>query len=396
VTLPLRLIPPLKHNMAVPIAIAGSGQNLVAAGDAGIQVLETLPIQSSQGSLFRDGKLDLNSFAAALAPARRLHTDLQEARDRIAATPTRFLLPTVANARALSLQSLDEVLAQAKAAAAATELLPSMFGQGDSRTWVLGAENNAELRGRGGYLGTFGLLTAQNGRLDLGDFRSVGSLPDLPTDPGELGAEPEYARQYLSLGGISAWPNLMMSPDFPTGARLLTSSLDDVAGIAADGVISVDPVALSYLLEVTGPIEIPDIPEPITADNVVEWTLNRLYFEYEDESDARREQLSVIAKAVWEEIVAGADMDTGALVGALSKAAAERHLVLFSSRPQEQALFRSLELTGELTDSPGDYLLLVGQNIGESKMDYYLSRHITYSGRLAPDGTLTASATIRI
>ncbi|MBW3590809.1 MAG: DUF4012 domain-containing protein [Actinobacteria bacterium] len=394
--LPLRAIPGINNNIEVPIAIADAGENLVAAGNAGIQLLEILPVDDADRSLFSNGDLDVNNLAAASEPAQRMRNNLRHTKSLISATPHRFLVPTVSRARARSLELLDEVLRQAEAAAAATELLPSMFGLGERRTWILGAENNAELRGRGGYLGSFGLLTAEDGRVHLGNFRGVSGLPGLPTDASTLGTDPEYVRQYLTIGGLSAWANLLMSPDFPTGARLFTTSLQRVANIPADGLISVDPMALSYLLEVTGPVEIPEIPEPITSGNVVDWTLNRLYFQYGDDTAERREQLSTIAGAVWAKIISDTDLDTGALIGALGKAADERHLILYSSRPQEQALFESLGLAGQVVASQDDYLLLVGQNFGQNKMDYYLSRDISYSGELDADGTLTAAATITV
>jgi len=60
---------------------------------------------------------------------------------------------------------------------------------------------------------------------------------------------------------------------------MLLGSLEAAANVPADGLIALDPIALSYLLRSTGPVEVPGIPEPLNASNVVEWSLNRIYFE---------------------------------------------------------------------------------------------------------------------
>jgi hypothetical protein len=45
----------------------------------------------------------------------------------------------------------------------------------------------------------------------------------------------------------------------------------------ADGVMAVDPVGLSALLRLTGPVVVPGWPVPITADNAVDVTLRQAY-----------------------------------------------------------------------------------------------------------------------
>lgn len=399
-TAALRVVPGLNNNVEVPARFARAGVNLVAVGYDGLAVAEELPLgrgTDDAGALFRDGALNLDPFLGAAAPALRLRANLQEAENSLAQTPTTFLLPPVAEARESALKLLAEARGQADAAVAAAVLLPRLLGQDSPRTWIIGAENNAELRGRGGYLGSFGVLAADGGAMELGTFQPTSGLPRLPADHLIVGeSEPAYLEQYLRLGGTSAWQNLFMSPDFPTGARLMLANLRAHAGISAGGVISVDPMALSYLMEVTGPISLEGIPEPITSENVVDWSLNRLYFEFEDENDARRQQIGNIAAVVWSRLISDPALDSRRAITALGRAVAGRHLVVYSGDPEEQALLEEVGLAGTVSDTGGDYLLVLAQNVGENKMDYYMRREISYSGQIQPGGDLMVQAQVKL
>lgn len=396
-TVPVRLIPGLRNNLIVPTRIVEAGQQLVSAGGRGMEVIHALTgDDASAQDLIVDGAINLDPLQKLQEPVRQIESSVQRARDLVADAPSSFLLPAVASARAEASHLLAQVVDQAERASSAVTLIPSIFGADGLRTFVLGAENIAELRGRGGFLGSFGLLSAGRGQVSLGEFQATARLPRLPLNPAQMRAPAEYERQYLNLGGLSAWANLVMSPDFPTGARVLMQALADHAGIQADGIIAVDPVALSYLLEVTGPVRDPSLPEPIDHANVVDWTLNRAYLLFPDESGERREQLSTIADLVWEKLLSTEGIDMQRVAAALSKAAAERHLVAYSTRPDEQALIEQLGISGKLTEADGDYLLLLGQNFGENKLDFYLARDIDYRASIHEDRSLTADVTVRI
>jgi hypothetical protein len=64
-----------------------------------------------------------------------------------------------------------------------------------------------------------------------------------------------------------------------------------------DGVISIDPVALSYVLGAEGPVTMPD-GETITKGNVVELTESTAYIRFANDNDARKSYLQSVAPAV--------------------------------------------------------------------------------------------------
>jgi len=139
-------------------------------------------------------------------------------------------MPQVSRARRDSLTAVASAGREATTVVALTSLLPKALGAGGARSWMVGAANTAELRGRSGYMGAFAFLKADQGHIVLSAFQGVDKLPVLATAFNGPDVAVEYRDHYRTLGGLNAWPNLTMSPNFPSGADLLLSRLQASGG----------------------------------------------------------------------------------------------------------------------------------------------------------------------
>jgi hypothetical protein len=391
-------IPGLNNNLQVARDIADTGDLLVESGREGLSVLQGMPIRDGKiVAPFKDGVLDIAPLREARQPADRMLDHIARARRQVAGSPTLLLFPSVAAARRNALETLQQAEEQAEIAAGAAFLLPRIFGGDGPKRWVLGAENSSELRGRGGFVGSFGILTADQGRASLENFTSITTLPPISGELSILASvDPEYARQYAFLGGLSAWANTTMSPDFNKAGALFLARLEPALQQEFDGMITLDPTGLSYLLKATGPVQVEGIEEAVTADNIVNLSLNELYFRFEDDNPDRRELLTDIAAAVWGRVFNSPDLNPRALFDALARSASERRMVMYAVDPEEQKAIERLGLAGRVEQGPDDYLLLLAQNFGENKADYYLTRHMTYTGSFDHDGNLDARLSVRV
>jgi UDP-N-acetylmuramyl pentapeptide phosphotransferase/UDP-N-acetylglucosamine-1-phosphate transferase len=395
-TWPARLIPGLKQNISVPIALARSGQELTAAGRQSASVLESLGVRGGQlGPLWHEGTLDVAAFQKAASAASAVQHRFATAQRLLDSSSSSFLIPQVSRARRDSLTAVASAGREANTVVALTSLLPKALGAEGARRWMVGAANTAELRGRSGYLGAFAILKADRGHIALSAFQGVERLPVLATAFNGPDVAVEYRDHYRTLGGLNAWPNLTMSPNFPSGADLLLSRLQASGGPVAGGAVSLDPTALSYLMEVTGPVQVAGVPDTLTAGNVVDWALNRIYALDAAHQDQRKATLADIAQAVWQRILTGQGSPLP-LGHALGRALREGHLLVYSNDRAEQADFSSLGITGEVNKAPGDYLMVLAQNFGENKMDYYMQREVTYRGRPAADGSLDVNLQVTL
>ena len=256
----------------------------------------------------------------------------------------------------------------------AARIAPSLMGADGPRTYFMGFQTNAEARGTGGLLGGFGILRFDNGVPTM-DTLAPNTEFDKPFTPLDLG--PEYADQYGFANPTTDYRNSNQSPHFPYAAQIWKSMWAQQTGMNVDGVIAIDPVALSYVLGAVGPVTMPD-GEVITRDNVVELTESTAYIRFPTDQPARKKYLQDIAREVVKGMT-GPVQSPRDLLDALGKAATEGRIAVWSASPADQKLLEETPLAHVVPDDPAPYAAVVINNLGGNKLDYYLKRGIEYA-----------------
>ena len=164
--------------------------------------------------------------------------------------------------------------------------------------------------------------------------------------------------------------NSNQSSHFPYTAQIWKSMWAQQSGMNVDGVIAIDPVALSYVLGAVGPVTMPD-GEVITKDNVVELTESTAYSRFPTDQTARKKYLQDIANEVVKKMT-GPVESPRKLLDALGKAVSERRIAVWSSSPADQKLLEETPLAHVVPDDPAPYAEVVINNLGGNKLDYYL------------------------
>lgn len=344
-----------------------------------------------------DGRIDLAAFTSIAGAADSGASGLSAASSAVDQIEREALLGPVRDA-------VDEVSALlagtadgADALARATTLLPAMLGADGPRDYLIVFQNNAEWRSLGGIVGAMAVVHTDDGAMTM---TAQGSSSDFPryTSP-VLEMDPEMQAVFKT--HPARWiQNVTQSPDFSVTGPLAREMWLREMGQEVDGVIAMDPVALSYLLKATGPVKLPTGDE-LTADNAVQLLLNDVYMRYERpaEQDAF---FAAAAAAVFGALSAG-DSDPTELVAALGRAGDERRLLLWSAIDEDQAVLEGTTLTGPLPITDDEQLgfgVYLNDSTG-SKMDYYVSPKTTLAwdkcavnedGRAS--GTLTLTVTL--
>ena len=145
-------------------------------------------------------------------------------------------------------------------------LLPPMLGSEGPRTYLVVFQNPAELRATGGIFGSYALVNADHGKIIIKEqgasSRTLGFF-----DPPVATLTPNQIELYSEL--MAQYPmDVNFTPDYPTAARLFAEMYRLRKGTAVDGVLALDPVALSYTLKGAPPIDVGDGVN-ITSDNLV-------------------------------------------------------------------------------------------------------------------------------
>jgi hypothetical protein len=275
--------------------------------------------------------------------------------------------------------------------ALAARLAPSMMGADGPRTYFMGFQTNAEARGTGGLLGGFGILRFDNGTATVD---ALGPNTELKGTNAPIGLGPEFAAQYGFTNPFTDFRNSNQSSHFPYAAQIWKSMWAQQSGANVDGVIAIDPVALSYVLGAVGPVKMPD-GEMVTSDNVVELTESIAYKRFPTDQGARKNYLQDIANAVVKKMTEPIESPRK-LLDALGKAVSERRISIWSSSVAEQKMLEDTPLAHIIPDNPGPYAEVVINNLGGNKLDYYLKRKIEYAADGCDSDTRMSTVTVHL
>ncbi|MDI6101290.1 DUF4012 domain-containing protein [Actinoplanes sp. NEAU-A12] len=315
------------------------------------------------------GRLNLEPMKRAAPELARAGRAFQRARQAVDAIADTGLTDPVREAVLRLRAEMGSASGMITAAARAATLLPAMLGDGGSRTYLVLFQNLAEVRATGGMPGAFVVLEADRGRIDIADQGTATGLqpfprPVLPLTPSD---------RQLYTDKLATFPaDINLTPHFPTTARLAREMYRRRTGQTVDGVFATDPVALSYLLRALGPVPVAG-GRPLTADSAVPLLLSRIYADGISpvEQDA---YFAAAARATFRALLRR-PLDPAALKSVLAQAAAERRLLVWSTRPEENRLLENSTLAGVLPASDGDRPTVgVFLNDGSgAKLGYYLT-----------------------
>lgn len=275
--------------------------------------------------------------------------------------------------------------------ALAARLAPTMMGADGPRTYFMGFQTNAEARGTGGILGGFGILHLDDGAPRV---EALGPNTELkgPFSPLDLG--PEFSEQYGFTNPSTDFRNSNLSSHFPYAAQIWRSMWAQQSGANVDGVIAIDPVALSYILGATGPVTLAD-GEKITKENVVELTESTAYQRFPTDQVARKQYLQDIANAVVKKMT-GTVESPRHLLDALGRAVGEQRIAVWSAIPEDQKLLEETPLAHTVPDDSAPYAEVVINNLGGNKMDYYLRREIEYAADGCSQDQRNTTVTVKL
>ena len=389
---------PLHALSAIPV-VGRTPDAIAAMADAGRQVAEAGATLT--GTIERIGGLEALAPSHGRLPLARLPVVARAAENaraligsalaEVERTGPALLASPVADARTEALGQLTKLDDTLRNASTILSGLPAILGAEGERRYFFGAQNPAELRGTGGYLGTYAIVTMSKGAMRFSAFRPIQSLPNEPRLPPAPNRD--FARIYDQYGSRGFWPNVNMSPDVPSTAVAIERLWDAGGGAPLDGVILADPFALRSMLEATGPVPAPSLGTTLTADTVIPFTTNEVYSTITDPTK-RKLALGIAAQAVFQRFMAGT-ADPTASASALLSVVSGGHLLVATDDAPVQRAFEATGVGGALTSSSyGDLLSVVLNNGGGNKVDYYLDRTVDYSVQLGADGT--SSGTVRV
>ncbi len=366
-----------------------AGKHLALAGDSLSQVAEKLeevknPIGGDSQSIslleiFQSIKKDLEIASAELVLAQEFLSkisidDLPEEK-RADFLEVKNKLPATASLVSGFLGNSD--------------IFSDLLGGNGPRKYLFLFQNNQEMRATGGFIGSYGMLDIKDGRVRKffvdNIFNPDGQLKENIVPPNPI----MKISAAWSLHDSNWWP------DFPRSARKATLFYEKTGGPTADGIIAVTPAVMQKLLEVTGPIEMPDYAVTLDADNFVAKTQYEVEEDYDKEENQPKKILADLAPIVLDKIFNSRDFGTlSKSLEAVLEGLGQKHILLYSENESLQKIISAQGWSGEILETSNDYLSVVNSNINGYKTDGVIEEKISHEADIQEDGSIVDTVTI--
>lgn len=252
-------------------------------------------------------------------------------------------------------------------------LLP-LLGADGPRTYLIAGENNAEMRDQGDVLSLAQLQTA-NGSFSLAATSSVDVQP--LSSPANVAVPAGTQAVFGPLQPTQLWQSVNATADYPFSGLDMQAMYAQATGTHVSGVIALDVPTLVSLLQLTGPVSVPGITQPISASNATDVLLHQLYSTYPSGSQiARHDDISDVARAAVDKMKAD-HVDIVALAQALAKDIAGRHLLIWDESPSYERTLQDVGASGAIdTTMPDRSFHLAVESATAAKLDYYVTASV--------------------
>lgn len=324
-----------------------------------------------------DGKVDIQPLKALPDAVAALDDAMGVAQKRAEAIDTSETLPQISGAMTQVTSLMEQASPVLKELRKVLPFLYPALGGEETRYYLLMFQNNAEERASGGNPASMALLKVKDGSIKLVEQASSGDFPIFEKFGG-VGIK-TFDENWEKLYGLRTTrfvTNMTWTPDFTKTAKMAQAWWERDFGRKVDGVISMDPVALSYLLGATGPIQL-ETGDELNRDNAVSFLLSDVYAKYPDPVQQDLVFGSAAGK-IFSTITSGQGEPKN-YISVMEPAIAEGRLKIWSADKKEQKVIGTYPIAGELPeDNTTETRVGVYNNdSATSKMSYYMDSTVS-------------------
>jgi hypothetical protein len=268
-------------------------------------------------------------------------------------------------------------------------IFADVLGGNGPRKYLFLFQNNQEMRATGGFIGSYGAMDISNGRIKKffidGIFNPDGQLREKVVPPAPI--------QKIS----AAWSlhDSNWFPDFPISAEKAAWFYEKTGGPTVDGVIAMTPTVMQKLLDITGPIEMPEYGVTVDKDNFVEKIQYEVEVDYDKELNQPKQILADLAPKILDRIFnANNFADISRTMNVLSESLNEKQILMYSKNYEIEKKLSDEGWSGEILDTDKDYLNIINSNINGFKTDGVVDEKIEHVAEIQEDGSIIDTLTI--
>ena len=257
---------------------------------------------------------------------------------------------------------------------------PDLLGYNGKKTYMILFQNNMELRPGGGFIGSYGILNLDKGKVS--DFK----IYDVYDADGQLKGhvEPPFAiRRYLaSVHWYLRDSNFNVS--YVDSAAQAANFLNIEKGQMVNGVIGVDLSFVKNILNAMGEVNVPEYNEKVNSENVFQLTETHAEKNFFPGSTQKKDFLRSLLVAMENKITAKKGISYLSLAKAIGDSISQKHILFAFDNSSIQNLFTVNGWSSSLWDDrksdpnvTNDFIGINEANLGINKDNYFIKRSVS-------------------
>lgn len=249
------------------------------------------------------------------------------------------------------------------------------------KTYFVLLQNNLELRPSGGFMGSYAKIKFKNSKLENIAVQDI-YVPDGQI-PGHI--EPPWPIQQAFKQGWWRLRDSNWEPDFPSSSQTINWFFEKGKEEKPNGLIAINFLVVKDIVAIFAPIDIPDYPDKINADNFYQITQNAVEKDFFPGSTQKKDFLSGVTKQLFLKMQQATIKQKLQLAKVVYKNLQQKQILLNFNESQLQSLAHQFNWDGSVNHPPStDYLYLVETNLGANKANCCLERQVNQEVNLSP------------
>jgi Protein of unknown function (DUF4012) len=321
--------------------------------------------------------------------------DLDTANTRMLALNGERLFGPLDSTRRQLARELPRARQRAQKADEGVAALIDFVGGAGPRRYLVFSQNPDEPRPTGGFIGSYGLISAMSGHVTLERYASIESWylvhpeTDVPADKAPTAFRVSIPAVHQTLANVNA------VADWPTAGRLAATMWQRAGEAPVDGAMSVTPEFLARVLGVLGPVRVPGYPDRVTESNVIGRIDYYTHVEVVAPGTNRKQFLVALARVVVAKLLDAPASTWDPLGRQVAAAFDAREAMAWSSDSVMQTALSDRRWDGTLPATAGDFFY-DGEFAYATKNGRALRRTFEHVVTLAADGSGRVTTTVTI
>jgi len=255
----------------------------------------------------------------------------------------------------------------------------SLIGSEDNHHIAVLFQNPAEIRPGGGFIGSYADITIRRGQMQSIDVRDIYDPDGWVTDK----VVPPAPLQRTTKDWAARDANWFF--DFPTSAKTVLGFLESSQfykdrNTVFDGAIALNINVLDTLLDITGPVELPQYKLTITSNNFLEEIQREVESGNDKKSGEPKRILKVLVPIMLGRLGNPPSGSQRALIEKIQNHIINKDIMFYAKSEKIENFLQYVNAGGSIYDLPnnfwGSYLAVVNANIAGGKSDAYISEDI--------------------